>query len=140
MDKRLLAVDIANFVGMLLVVVGLINCVVAPLFTMQDIFRALFPDSRNAVLFMVGGTSVAVAFAGSLIMFASRYMRTKEWWAWRLAWRITWFLIIVAAGGMYAMWKNPFPQLLSVLVLILIFSLTKSQDLLRTDPNKEWPK
>ena len=39
--------------------IGLINCAVAPLFTMQDIFRALFPDSRNAVLFMVGGTSLA---------------------------------------------------------------------------------
>ena len=140
MDKRLLAVDGVNFVGVLLVVLGLVNCVAAPLFTMGDVFKMLYPESRNTVLFMVGGTSLATAFSGSLIMFASRHMRTKQWWAWRLAWRVTWFLLALAAGGMYVMWSNPFPEVLVALDLILIFTLSKSRDLLRIDPNKEWPK
>ena len=140
MDKKLLAVDGINFVGMLMVVLGLLNCVAAPLFTMEDVFRALYPESKNAVLFMVMGSSVACAFSGSLIMFAARHMRTRQWWAWRVAWRVTWFLILLGAGGMVAMWQNPFPEILAVLDIILIITLTSSQKLLRTDPNKEWPK
>lgn len=140
MDKRMLAVDGVNFVGVLVVVLGLVNCVAAPLFTMEEVFKALYPESKNAVLFMVLGTSVATAFAGSLIMYASRHMRTAQWWAWRLAWRVTWFLLLLGAGGIAAMWQNPFAEILAVLDLILLFALIKSQALLRFDPNKEWPK
>ncbi len=139
MDKRLFSVDGINFIGILLVVLGLLNCVAAPLFTMEDVFRALYPESKNAVLFMVLGTSIATAFCGSLIMYSSRHMRARQWWAWRLAWRVTWFLILLGAGGLAAMWQNPFPQVLAVLDIILIFLMISSQKLLRTDPNMEWP-
>jgi uncharacterized membrane protein (UPF0136 family) len=140
MDKRMFAVDGVNFAGVLMIVLGLVNCVAAPLFTMQDVFNALYPESKNAVLFMVLGTSISTAFSGSLLMYASRHMRTRQWWAWRLAWRVTWFLLLLAAGGMVAMWQNPFPEILVVLDLILLFALVSSQKLLRTDPNMEWPK
>jgi hypothetical protein len=140
MDKRMLAVDVVSFMGVLYIVLGLVNCAAAPLFTMQDVFRALYPESRNEVLYMVLGASVATAFSGSLIMFAARNMRTMQWWAWRLAWRVTWFLLLLAVGGMVAMWQNPFPEILVVLDLILLFALAKSKDLLKVDPNKEWPK
>jgi len=140
MDKRILAVDGVNLAGLLFVVLGLVNCVVAPLFTMEEIFKQLYPESAHVVLYNVMGTGIATAFCGSLLMYASRHMRTAQWWAWRIAWRVTWFLLILGAGGIVAMWQNPFAEILAVLDLILLFVLIKSQAVLKGNALKEWPK
>ncbi|HEY3294933.1 MAG TPA: hypothetical protein VGL38_05820 [bacterium] len=140
MDKRILALDGVNFVGMLLVVLGLVQCVAAPLFTMENTLKQLYPENKNEVLYMVLATGVAVAFAGTLLMSASKDMRRMQWWAWRLGWRVTWFLVILGVGAMVAMWQNPFSEILIVLDVILLLLLSKAKEILRPDPNKEWPK
>jgi hypothetical protein len=139
MRKKTMAVDAIWAIGQLIVVLGLVNCVAAPMLFRTPL-SLLMPEDGRVMLYMIIATGVATSFAGLLIVFASQAMRRYERWAWRLAWRIVLFLLLLGGGAVYVMLNNPFAHVLLAFVLALIIALPMSRAILRTDPRMEWPK
>jgi hypothetical protein len=139
MRRKSLAVDVVGAIGLLIVVLGVVNCVAAPMM-MSTPLSLIMPEDAHVMLYFMLATGVATIFAGTLILFATTAMRDTELWAWSLAWRVTFFLLILGGGAVYVQLSNPFAHVLLVLVLALFITLPRSRVVLKTDPNQEWPK
>jgi hypothetical protein len=125
--------------GMLIVVLGLTHCVVAPIL-MNSVLSVLLPGDAHVVLYMVLATGVATTFAGWLIILAAGGMRRRERLAWSLAWWTTLFLVILGAGAVVTMFDNPFAHIMLVTDILLIIAVARSQIVPREEPKDEWPR
>jgi hypothetical protein len=138
-STNLLAVNFGFGLGILIMVLGATHCAVAP-YLMSNVTGMLMPGDAHAVLYMVLATGAATIFAGWMILFSAAAMRKGQDWAWRLAWRVTVFLVALGIGAVVAMSDNPFAQIMLAIDVLLIIALARSHVVPREEPKDEWPR
>jgi hypothetical protein len=121
-DRRTLAVGWIHTVGILLIVLGMIQCAAAPLI-LQAPLTLLLPADAHAVLFMYLTTGFVIFFSGMLTLFCIKGFKREEFWAWPLAWRLAIFNLILGLASVVAMLTNPFSHVLLLFAILYMIPL-----------------
>jgi hypothetical protein len=103
--------------GWLTIILGAIHIAATPLIFPMS--ASLFADPELlSSLYMFVMTGIAVAFAGWLVIYASRGWRQGQRWAWHVCLGAGIFLLLLGAGAVLTMPDNPFAYLSLVIAIV----------------------